>query len=169
MDGSRIAAELVVSDLGLRPDRAAAAAGRRGRRASRRRIANIHYDRGQLLWANLAIHEPPRYLAELDNPGVGAQPRLYWGPKDLDYLHLRYQPEIFTRGFASRRTCCARSTACGTRPARPAGSHIVGVEEFSAPRRRFSPSAVARDQATLHREPAPRVGALRAQHDRRAT
>jgi phytoene dehydrogenase-like protein len=104
----------------------------------RRRISNIHYDRGQLLWANLAIHEPPRYVAEQDNPGVGQQPRLYWGPKDLDYLHLRYQPEIFIRGFASRPyvLCSVDSLWDATRA--PDGSHLVGVEEFSAPSRLFS-------------------------------
>jgi len=31
-------------------------------------------------------------------PGVGSQPRLYWGPN----LHLRHQPEIFLGGFATR-------------------------------------------------------------------
>ena len=104
----------------------------------RRRIENIHYDRGQLLWANLAIHEAPAYAAERDNPGVGMQPRLYWGPKDLDYLSLRYQSEIFLEGFARRPyvLCSVDSHWDETRA--PAGSHIVGVEEFSAPRRLFS-------------------------------
>jgi beta-carotene ketolase (CrtO type) len=137
-DSSRIDAGLLVSDLGLSQTvlrllrKAPIDAG------LRRRIANIHYDRGQLLWANLALHEPPRYDAERENPGVGAQPRLYWGPKDLDYLHLGYQPEIFTGGFARRPyvLCSVDSLWDDTRA--PAGSHIVGVEEFSAPRRRFS-------------------------------
>ena len=67
-----------------------------------RRLRNIHYDRGQLFWANVAVHELPRYSAEEGNPGLGPQPRLYWGPKDPDYLALRYQPEIYLNGFASR-------------------------------------------------------------------
>ncbi len=137
-DGARISAELIVSDLGcaqtvLRLLREVSVEGR-----LRRRISNIHYDRGQLLWANLAIHEPPDYTADRANPGVGSQPRLYWGPKDLDYLHLRYQPEIFTDGFASRPfvLCSVDSLWDDTRA--PQGQHIVGVEEFSAPRRLFS-------------------------------
>jgi beta-carotene ketolase (CrtO type) len=137
-DGARIDAELVVSDLGLgqtvlRLLRDVDVDGR-----LRRRIANVVYDRGQLLWANVALHEPPRFLAERDNPGVGSQPRLYWGPKDIDYLHLRYQPEIFTGGFAEHPyVLCSVDSLWDTTRA-PEGMHVVGVEEFSAPRRRFS-------------------------------
>jgi beta-carotene ketolase (CrtO type) len=136
--GARISAELVVSDLGLGQTVLRLLRDVELDRSLRRRIANVHYDRGQLLWANMALHEPPRFLAERDNPGVGSQPRLYWGPKDLDYLHLRYQPEIFTGGFAERPyvLCSVDSLWDATRA--PEGSHIVGVEEFSAPRRRFS-------------------------------
>lgn len=138
VDGARIQADLVVSDLGLgqtvlRLLRDVDLDGR-----LRRRIANVNYDRGQLLWANVALHEPPRFLAERDNPGVGSQPRLYWGCKDLDYLHLRYQPEIFLKGFADRPyVLCSVDSLWDTTRA-PDGMHIVGVEEFSAPRRRFS-------------------------------
>jgi beta-carotene ketolase (CrtO type) len=136
--GARIAADLVVSDLGLSQTvlRLLRDVQLHGR--LRRRIANIHYDRGQLLWANLALHEPPRFAAEQDNPGVGSQPRLYWGPKDLDYLHLRYQPEVLLTGFASRPyvLCSVDSLWDPTRA--PDGQHIVGVEEFTAPRRAFS-------------------------------
>ena len=101
-DGTRIAAALVVSDLGLSHTVLRLLRHTEVDGGLRRRIGNVHYDRGQLLWANLAIHEPPRYRAEDDNPGVGSQPRLYWGPKDLDYLPLAYQPEIFLNGFARR-------------------------------------------------------------------
>ena len=136
--GARIEADLVVSDLGLGQTVLRLLRDVEIDAGLRRRIANINYDRGQLLWANVAVHEPPRYLAERDNPGVGSQPRLYWGPKDLDYLHLRYQPEIFLGGFAERPyvLCSVDSLWDPTRA--PEGRHIVGVEEFSAPRRRFS-------------------------------
>ena len=116
----------------------------------RRRISNIHYDRGQLLWANLATHEPPDYIADRANPGVGSQPRLYWGPKDLDDLDLRYQPEIFTDGFASRPSYSARSTALDDTRA-PQGQHIVGVEEFSAPRRPLSRTGGTRSRRSSSR------------------
>ena len=139
-DGTRIGAALVVSDLGLGQTVLKLLRDLDVDARLRRRIANVHYDRGQLLWANLALHEPPRYLAERDNPGVGSQPRLYWGPKDLDYLHLRYQPEIFMGGFATRPyVLCSVDSLWDTTRA-PEDKHIVGVEEFSAPRRRFSES-----------------------------
>ncbi len=137
-DGSRVATELVVSDLGLSQIVLRLLRDTPVDERLRRRIANVHYDRGQLMWANLALREPPHYRAEVDNPGVGAQPRLYWGPKDLDYLHLGYQPEIFTRGFASRPYVLCSVDSLWDETRAPAGSHIVGVEEFSAPRRRFS-------------------------------
>ena len=59
------------------------------------------------------------YAAERDNPGVGAQPRLYWGPKDLDYLSLRYQAEIYLNGFASRPYVLCSVDSLGTRRGRP--------------------------------------------------
>jgi phytoene dehydrogenase-like protein len=137
-DGAEIATDLVVSDLGLSQTVLRLLADVKIQHRLRRRIENIHYDRGQLLWANLAIHEPPRYRAQAENPGVGAQPRLYWGPKDLDYLHLAYQPEIFLGGFARRPyVLCSVDSLWDASRAR-SGAHIVGVEEFSAPRRRFS-------------------------------
>jgi phytoene dehydrogenase-like protein len=137
-DGSRLSAELLVSDLGVSQTVLRLLRDVRIDSRLQRRIGNINYDRGQLLWANFAIHEPPRYVAEGDNPGVGSQPRLYWGPKDLDYLRLRYQPEIFLHGFARHPyvLCSVDSLWDPTRA--PAGSEIVGAEEFSAPRRLFS-------------------------------
>ncbi len=137
-DGSRIACRLVVSDLGLSQTVLRLLRDTAINDRLRRRVRNIHYDRGQLLWANFAIHEPPRYLAEEANPGAGSQPRLYWGPKDLDYVHLRYQPEIFLDGFAARPYVLCSVDSLWDRSRAPEGSHIVGVEEFSAPRRSFS-------------------------------
>ncbi len=136
--GGRIDAGTVVSNLGLpqtvlRLLRDLPLDGR-----LRRRLENIHYDRGQLFWANLAIHEPPQYLAESGNPGVGTQPRLYWGARDIDYLTLRYQPEIYLRGFASRPYVLSSVDSVWDGSRAPAGRHIVGVEEFAAPRRMFT-------------------------------
>ena len=166
-DGARVGADLVVSDLGLAAD---------GAPSTERRSAPgpaAPSDRQHPLRPRPApVGQPraPRAAAlsplRRDNPGVGSQPRLYWGPKDLDYLHLRYQPEILTRGFASRPyvLCSVDSLWDPTRA--PDGQHIVGVEEFSAPRRAFSDDQWRDDQAQLRRAPAARMGALRAEHDR---
>lgn len=137
-DGSRLEAGLVVSGLGLPQTVLRLLRDTDVDESLSRRIRNIHYDRGQLLWANLAIAEPPRYVAEEANPGVAEQPRLYWGPKDLDYLTLSYQPEIFTHGFARRPYVLCSVDSFWDETRAPPGGHIIGVEEFSAPRRMFS-------------------------------
>lgn len=103
-----------------------------------RRLNNIHYDRGQLFSANIALHEPPRYLAAHGNPGVGPQPRLLWGPKDPDYLATRYQPEIFLNGHADRLYAFTSVDTLWDPPRAPSGRHLVTVNEFAAPRRLFS-------------------------------
>jgi beta-carotene ketolase (CrtO type) len=136
-DGSRIGAGVVVSGLGLPQTVLRLLRDTEVDGHFARRLRNINYDRGQLLWANLAIHEPPAYAAADANPGVGEQPRLYWGPKDLDYLTLRYQPEIFINGFAARPYVLCSVDSLWDHTRAPAGSHIVGVEEFAAPRRLF--------------------------------
>jgi beta-carotene ketolase (CrtO type) len=137
-DGSRIAADLVISNLGLPQSFLRLLRDVQVDEGLLRRIRNIHYDRGQLLWANLAISEPPAYLAEDANPGVGVQPRLYWGPKDIDELTHRYQAEISLNGFARRPYVLCSVDSLWDESRSPAGSHIVGVEEFAAPRRLFS-------------------------------
>lgn len=137
-DGSSIGAGLVVSNLGLpqtilRLLRDVAIAPQ-----VERRLRNIHYDRSQIFWVNLALHEPPRYAAAATNPGVGPQPRLLWGPKDPDYLATRYQPELFLHGHA-KRVYAYTSVDTQWDPSRaPPGQHLVGVEEFAAPRRLFT-------------------------------
>ncbi|HEY7630529.1 MAG TPA: NAD(P)/FAD-dependent oxidoreductase [Thermoleophilaceae bacterium] len=139
-DGSRIEAGLVVSGLGLPQTVLRLLRDTDVDGELTRRLRNINYDRGQLMWANIAIDEPPRYVADADNPGVGEQPRLYWGPKDLDYLTLRYQPEIFMNGFASQPYVLCSVDSLWDETRAPDGSHIVGVEEFAAPRRLFTDS-----------------------------
>jgi phytoene dehydrogenase-like protein len=133
-DGTEVGAGLVVSGLGVPQTVLRLLSGTEIGERLRHRISNVHYDRGQLLWANLALHEAPRYRAS----EVGPQPRLYWGPKDPDHFATRYQAEIYLHGFASRSfvLCSTDSQWDATRA--PEGKHIVGVEEFSAPRRLFA-------------------------------
>jgi beta-carotene ketolase (CrtO type) len=139
-DGSTISADLVVSSLGVPQTVLRLLDDVKISPRIKERIGNIHYDRGQLWWANIAIHEPPAYSAAADNPGLGPQPRLYWGPKDPDHYATRYKAEIYLDGL-SRRTFAL--TSCDTLwdPGRaPEGKHIIGVEEFGAPIRLFDKS-----------------------------
>ena len=133
------------------------------------RIRNIHYDRGQLLWANLALHEPPRYAAEASNPGVGPQPRLLLGAEGPRLpRHSATSRRSTWTGSPAGRTCSARSTALGQTRA-PAGRHIVGVEEFAAPRRLFSDDRLAAHQGRASPTTCSASGALRAEHDAATT
>jgi beta-carotene ketolase (CrtO type) len=138
-DGTSVSADVVVSGLGVPQTVLRLLAAREIEERLRHRIRNIHYDRGQLFWGNFALHEPPRYLAAAANPGVGPQPRLYWGPKDPDYYATRYQPEIYLHGFAQRPFVLSSVDTLWDTTRAPAGKHLVGVEEFAAPRRLFSP------------------------------
>jgi beta-carotene ketolase (CrtO type) len=135
--GGAVSANLVVSGLGLPQTllRLMRSVSLHPRLA--RRLHNIHYDRGQLFVANIALHEPPRYVAAERNAGIGPQPRLIWGPKDPDYFASYYQPQIFLRGhgehvypFTSVDTLWDPSRA-------PAGKHMVTVNDVAPPRRLF--------------------------------
>jgi phytoene dehydrogenase-like protein len=138
-DGSQIATDLVVVDLGLHQTVLRLLRNSPVDAKLVRRIRNIHYDRGTCYWVNLAVRELPAYNAEARNPGVGRQPRLYWGPKDPDRYAIRYQPEVYTRGFADRLyVYCSADTIWDTSRA-PDGSHLIGVEEFGPPTRAYRP------------------------------
>ncbi len=147
-DGSTVGADVVVSGLGVPQTVLRLLSTFEITDRLRGRIENIHYDRGQLFWANLALHEPPAYAAAEANPGLGPQPRLYWGPKDPDYIATRYQPEVYLRGYAERPFVLTSVDSLWDSTRAPEGKHIVGVEEFAAPRRLFT----AEQWASLKRD-----------------
>ncbi|GAA1032200.1 NAD(P)/FAD-dependent oxidoreductase [Virgisporangium ochraceum] len=135
--GDVVEADLVVSGLGLPQTLLTLASGVSLPRRTANRLRNVHYDRGQLAWINVAVHEAPDYASAVGDPGVGAQPRLYWGPKDPDWLGSRYQAEIFTRGHSSRFFALSSTDTLWDPSRAPEGKHVVGVEEFVAPLRFF--------------------------------
>ena len=135
--GDVVDADVVVSALGLPQTllQLLPSAGLERRTANR--LRNIHYDRGQLVWANVAVHEAPDYASYVGDPEVGPQPRLYWGPKDPDWLATRYQAEIMTKGYSSRAFALTSTDTLWDPSRAPEGRHLVGVEEFTAPLRLF--------------------------------
>ena len=148
-DGETVHADLVVSGLGM-PQTVLGLLPSVPRPARvDHRLRNIHYDRGQLLWANVAVHELPDYAAATGNPDVGPQPRLYWGPKDPDWLATRYQAEIMTRGYSSRAFALTCADTIWDPSRAPEGQHLVGVEEFTAPLRLFSSTDWKRIEAEV--------------------
>jgi phytoene dehydrogenase-like protein len=150
-NGETIKADVIVSNLGLPQTILRLLRDVAIEPKMARRLRNIHYDRSQVFWINVALHEAPAYRAARSNPGVGPQPRLLWGPKDPDYLASRYQHEIYLEGHA-RKVCAYTSCDTYWDPSRaPEGKHLVGIEEFAAPRRQFSPDEWKRIKASLER------------------
>ena len=169
--GERIATDLVVSDLGRAADGPAPAARRRGRPT-----ASGGASRTSTTTA-ASCSGPTSRSTSRRVPRRGRQPRrrersraCTGARRTSTTLHAALPGrDLPGRLRAAAVRAVARSTACGTRRARRAGSHIVGVEEFAAPRRLFAPERLAPRQAALHRQPAARVGALRAEHDAATT
>ena len=105
-----------------------------------RRVRNIRYDRHNIFWAVVAMHELPRYKAASFNPDCGPQPRMYVGPRNADYMANQYLSEIFVKGIASKLFMFLGPDTIWDDSRAPEGKHIVGIEEFSAPTRFFSPT-----------------------------
>jgi beta-carotene ketolase (CrtO type) len=103
-----------------------------------RRIKNIQYDRHNIIWANFAVHELPKYKAECFNPECGLQPRLYIGPRNADYMATKYYAQIFDHGIADRLYLLASAYSMWDDTIAPKGKHVIGVEEFTAPTRFFT-------------------------------
>jgi beta-carotene ketolase (CrtO type) len=105
-----------------------------------RRVKNIRHDRHNVIWANFAVHELPKYKAASFNPDCGLQPRLYVGPRNADYIATKYCAEILTSGIASRLFLFTGADTMWDKSRAPEGKHLIGVEEFAAPARHFSPT-----------------------------
>lgn len=136
--GGVIRAPLVVSDLGVPQTCLRLLRNHPLGEKLVHRIKNIHYDRGQIMWGNVAVHELPNYTAEKTNPGVNTQPRMYFGPKDPEYLANRYQHEMFLLGFPQQSYMLTAPDSIWDPTRAPEGKHNILVEEFVAPVRLFS-------------------------------
>lgn len=136
--GGEIRAPLVVSDLGVPQTFLRLLRNHPLGEKLLHRVRNIHYDRGQIFWGNVAMHELPRYTADHVNPGVGTQPRLYTGAKDPDYLASKYQHDIFLLGFAQQPYILTAPDSIWDRTRAPADKHTILIEDFTAPARLFS-------------------------------
>ncbi len=103
-----------------------------------RRARNVLFDRSQLFWGNMALHELPEYTAEKDNPGIGMCPRLNWGPKDADYFATRHQAELFVKGIPEKLVVIVAPDSIWDRTRAPGTKHTILIEQFTAPYRFFS-------------------------------
>ena len=105
-----------------------------------RRVKNIRYNRHNVIWAVLAMHELPQYKAASFNPDCGPQPRLYMGPRNSDYMANQYLSEILVNGISSKLFMFVGPDTIWDPSRAPEGKHMIGVEEFAAPTRFFSAS-----------------------------
>jgi phytoene dehydrogenase-like protein len=105
-----------------------------------RRVRNIRYNRHNVIWAVLAMHELPKYKAASFNPDCGPQPRLYMGPRNADYMANQYLAEILTKGISRKLFMFVGPDTIWDPSRAPEGKHMIGVEEFAAPTRFFSAS-----------------------------
>lgn len=135
-DGTRVnARKFVVSDLGI-PQTCQRLIGEEYFTESAfRRTKKIDYDRAQIWWGNIAMHELPDYTAKAQYPDLGMQPRLYMGPKDVDYMSYKYQAEIWLNGWPSDFVMLAAPDSIYDPSRAPDGKHTILVEEFAAPYR----------------------------------
>jgi len=104
----------------------------------KRKVDTYFFDRAQLFWGPIALHELPQYKAAKDNPDVNATPRTYWMPKDLGFMEDRYMHEIFLLGMSSKLFCLTAPDSIWDPTRAPEGKHTLLVEDFTAPARLFS-------------------------------
>ena len=141
----QIGADVVVSGLGIPQTVLRMLADAELDRGSPNGSSNIHYDRGQLWWVNVAVHEPPAVRGGGRTTPGSARNRACTGARRTPTtLATRYQAEIYLRGYAQADVRALVGRQPVGRDARAArASHIIGVEEFAAPLRLFDQTSGA--------------------------
>lgn len=139
LDGTEIEAKKLVISDNASPQLFLRLVGEENITAEMKRRAEIYlFDRAQLFWGPVALHELPNYKASKDNPDVNSAPRTYWAPKDLAYLEDRYMAEIFLTGMPSKLFCLTAPDSIWDPTRAPEGKHCIHVEDFTCPARLFS-------------------------------
>lgn len=105
-----------------------------------KRVRNIRHNRHTIIWAEMIIKELPQYKAACFNPDCLKAPRTYLGCKNADYMATQYFSEIFLKGISSKLFMFLSIDTIWDDSRAKEGYHIVGIEEFSAPKRFFSQS-----------------------------
>lgn len=96
------------------------------------------YDRSQVLWGHLALHELPVYTKSSAESDLNRIYRLYLAPKDVTYFEDKYWHEICLMGFPSRINLLVTPDSIWD-PSRAApGKHNVWIEEITCALRYFS-------------------------------
>jgi phytoene dehydrogenase-like protein len=104
----------------------------------KRKARVYQFDRGELFWGTVGVHELPKYKAAKDNPDINMTPRTYFAPKDLGFIEDKYQHEIYLLGIPSKMFILTAPDSIWDRSRVPEGKHSLHVEEFTCPARLFS-------------------------------
>jgi beta-carotene ketolase (CrtO type) len=104
----------------------------------KRKVDTYFFDRAQLFWGPIGVHDLPQYKAAKDNPDINATPRTYHIPKDLAFMEDKYMHEIFLLGMPSKFLLLTAPDSIWDPTRAPEGKHSIHVEEFTAPARIFS-------------------------------
>ena len=100
-----------------------------------RRAANFKYDRGGVHWANVALHELPKYKADDYDPDFHLCPSKTLTVKDLDYLASKWKAEIWVSGMGKYMGFNIwEDTRWVPNKAAP-GKHNFQVEDYTCPAR----------------------------------
>jgi len=103
-----------------------------------RRAANIRYNRGQIHWANVALHELPKYKASDYDPDFDLCANKTLIVKDPDYMASKWKAEIWAYGYGKNIGMVVwEDTRWVPYKAAP-GKHSAGVEDITCPARIFT-------------------------------
>ncbi len=138
-DGTEFAAkQMVVGDVGA-PQMFSRLIGDEHITSDIKRKVDTHfYDRANIHWGNVAIHELPQYKAAKNNPDLNATPRTYWAPNDLAFFEDKYMHEIFLLGMSSKIFCLTAPDSIWDPTRAPEGKHTILFEDYAPPARFFS-------------------------------
>ena len=166
-DGTQVRGSVVVSDLGMPQTYLRLLRDHTISDRLRHRLGNIHYDRGQVLWGGVAMHELPQYARRERQPRRGYP---------TSPVHRRQRPrlpglEMAARGLPARfRTAALRPDRAGQHLGPQPGSrgqahaHGGGVQR---PRTVLLRAGMGPHPRRLRRAVAGQVADLRPEHDPR--
>jgi beta-carotene ketolase (CrtO type) len=100
-----------------------------------RRASNIKYDRGQLHWANVAMHELPKYTGDDYDPDFVLCANKTLIIKDTDYHASKWKAEIFINGMANYLALVVWEDTRWAPMKAPPGKHNAMAEDYAPPAR----------------------------------
>lgn len=98
-----------------------------------RKLKTIRYSGMQGYWANIALHELPKYKAASFNPDCDVLPRTLQGPKDPGYLAETWKFESYLYGIPNKLCWFSGCDDIWDKSRTPEGKHLTLVEHYGPP------------------------------------